>query len=37
MLNELKHWLDVEMYGNVLGICQGYVTRWLRVVAMGDM
>ncbi len=37
MLNELKHWLDVEVYGSVLGICQGYVTRWLKVVAMGDV
>jgi hypothetical protein len=25
------------MYGSVLRICQGYVTRWLKVVAMGDL
>jgi hypothetical protein len=35
--NELGHWLNVGMFGDVLVICQGSITKLLRVVTMGDV
>lgn len=37
MLNELGHRLNVEMFGDVLVICQGSIIKLLRVVAMSDV
>lgn len=37
MLNELGHWLNVGMFGDVLVICQRYISKLLGVVVMGDV